>query len=94
MGGSNLLALIGLGGKSELGGDRRGEAFSAWRLFFEAMADRRPLVLVFEDLHWADESLLDFVDELVEWVTDVPLLVVGRRDPSYSNVGPAGAAAS
>ena len=39
---SNLLSLIGLGSESQLGGDRRGEAFSAWRLFFEAMAERRP----------------------------------------------------
>ena len=44
-------------------------------------AEQRPLVLVFEDLHWADESLLDFVDELVDWVTDVPLLVVGTARP-------------
>jgi class 3 adenylate cyclase/tetratricopeptide (TPR) repeat protein len=78
---SNLLSLIGLGSESELGGDRRGQAFAAWRLFFEAMADRRPFVLVFEDLHWADESLLDFVDELVDWVSDVPLLVVATARP-------------
>jgi tetratricopeptide (TPR) repeat protein len=78
---SNLLALVGLAPDSELGGDRAGEAFAAWRLFFEAMADQRPLVLVIEDLHWADDSLLDFVDELVDWVTDVPLLVVGTARP-------------
>ena len=78
---SHLLALVGLAGESELGGDRRNEAFSAWRRFFEAMADQRPLVLVVEDLHWADESLLDFVDQLVDWVTDVPLLVVGTARP-------------
>ncbi|MGH3110742.1 MAG: ATP-binding protein [Gaiellaceae bacterium] len=79
--GSNLVSLVGLASESELGGDRRGEAFAAWRLFFEAMAEQRPLVLVLEDLHWADESLLDFVDELVDWVTDVPLLVVGTARP-------------
>ena len=78
---SNLLSLVGLGSVSELGDDRSGQAFAAWRLFFEAMAEQRPLVLVFEDLHWADESLLDFVDELVDWVTDVPLLVVGTARP-------------
>ena len=78
---SNLLALVGLGEESELGDDRSGQAFAAWRLFFEAMAERRPLVLVFEDLHWADESLLDFIDELVDWVTDVPLLVVSTARP-------------
>ena len=78
---SHLLPLVGLGSESELGGDRRGEAFSAWRHFFEAMAHQRPLVVVVEDLHWADESLLDFVDELVDWVTDVPLLVVTTARP-------------
>jgi class 3 adenylate cyclase/tetratricopeptide (TPR) repeat protein len=78
---ANLLALLGLGGESELGGDRRRESFSAWRHYIEGLAEQRPLVLVFEDLHWADESLLDFVDELVDWVTDVPLLVVGTARP-------------
>jgi class 3 adenylate cyclase/tetratricopeptide (TPR) repeat protein len=78
---SHVLALIGLSEESDLGGDRRNEAFAAWRRYFEAMADRRPFVLVVEDLHWADESLLDFLDELVDWVTDVPLLVVGTARP-------------
>ncbi len=76
-----LLALVGQGAESELGGDRRGQAFAAWRRFLEGLADQRPLVLVVEDLHWADESMLDFVDELVEWVTDAPLLVVGTARP-------------
>ena len=49
--------------------------------FFEALAEQRPLVLVFEDLHWADDGLLDFVDHLVEWATGVPLLVVGTARP-------------
>src|SRR6266496_5756617 len=59
----HLGALVGLGGGGgSVGGDRRGEAFAAWRHFFEALAELRPLVLVFEDLHWADDGLLDFVD--------------------------------
>jgi tetratricopeptide (TPR) repeat protein len=78
---SHLLTLVGLAGESELGGDRRNEAFAAWRRFFEAMAEQRPLVLVVEDVHWADESLLDFLDELVDWVSDVPLLVVCTARP-------------
>lgn len=77
----SLLALVGQGAESELGGDRRGQAFAAWRRFLEALADQRSLVLVIEDLHWADESMLDFVDELVDWVIDVPLLVVGTARP-------------
>ncbi len=78
---SHLLALVGLAGETGLGGDRRNEAFAAWRRFLEAIAEERSLVLVFEDLHWADESLLDFVDELVDWVTDVPLLVIATARP-------------
>ena len=64
-----------------MGGDRRNEAFAAWRRFLEALAEQRALVLVVEDIHWADESLLDFIDELVDWVTDVPLLVVATARP-------------
>jgi class 3 adenylate cyclase len=78
----HLGALAGLrGGEAPFGGDRRGEAFAAWRYFFEALAEPRPLVLVFEDLHWADEGLLDFVDYLVDWAGGVPLLVVGSARP-------------
>ena len=78
---SQLRSLVGLSAESELGDDRRQSAFAAWRRFLEAMAEQRPLVVVFEDLHWADESLLDFVDELVDWVTDVPLLAVATARP-------------
>ena len=78
---THLLALVGLAGEAQLGGDRRNEAFAAWRRFLEGLAEQRPLVLVVEDIHWADESLLDFVDELVDWVTDVPLLVVATARP-------------
>jgi len=78
---AQLLALVGQGAQSELGDDRRGQAFAAWRRFLEALAEQRPLVLVVEDLHWADDSMLDFVDELVEWVTEVALLVVCTARP-------------
>ena len=61
--------------------DRRGEAFAGWRRFLEGLADERPSVLVFEDLHWADDGLLDFVDGLVDWASDVPLLVVATARP-------------
>jgi class 3 adenylate cyclase/tetratricopeptide (TPR) repeat protein len=59
----------------------REESFAAWRHFFEALAELRPLVLVFEDLHWADDGLLEFVDHLVEWASGVPILVVGTARP-------------
>jgi class 3 adenylate cyclase len=52
------------------------EAFAAWRRFFEALAEQRPLVLVFEDIQWADDGLLDFIEHLVDWARDVPMLIL------------------
>jgi len=57
------------------------EAFAAWRRFLESMAESRPTVLIFEDLHWADDALLEFVDSLADRVVDVPLLVVCSARP-------------
>ena len=77
----HLRPLVGLGGDVALSADSRAEIFAAWRKFFEAIAEKRPLVLVFEDLQWADEGLLDFVDHLVEWASGVPLLCVCTTRP-------------
>jgi class 3 adenylate cyclase/tetratricopeptide (TPR) repeat protein len=76
----HLRPLIGLATDPEARSDRD-ESFTAWRRFFEGLAERSPLVLVFDDLHWADEGLLDFVDHLVDWATGVPLLVVASARP-------------
>jgi predicted ATPase/class 3 adenylate cyclase len=80
---SHLRALAGLSGDGDDGGavDRRGEAFAAWRRFFEALAEQRPLVLVFEDLHWADDGLLDFVDQMADRLADIPILLVASARP-------------
>ena len=72
---------MGLGSETGGGGESRGEAFAAWRRFFEAMGEQRPTVLVFEDLHWADDGLLDFIDGLVERATGVPLFVLCTARP-------------
>ncbi|MEX2614266.1 MAG: AAA family ATPase, partial [Gaiellaceae bacterium] len=79
----HLRPLIGLGGDGD-GGEGEGlqaEAFAAWRRFFEALGERSPTVVVFEDLHWAEDGLLDFVDGLVERAAGVPLLVVCSARP-------------
>jgi class 3 adenylate cyclase len=76
-----LRPLLGLSETEETSGDRRVESFAAWRRFFEALAELDPLVLVFEDLHWADDGQLDFVDHLVDWATGVPILVVATARP-------------
>ena len=77
----HLQPLVGVSEGTATTVDRGQEAFAAWRRFLEGMAERRPLVLVFEDLHWADDGLLDFVDHLSEWVTAVPLLIVASARP-------------
>jgi class 3 adenylate cyclase/tetratricopeptide (TPR) repeat protein len=80
---SHLRPLAGLAGDGDSGSvaDRRGEAFAAWRRFFEALAEQRPLVLVFEDLHWADDGLLDFVDQMADRLADIPILLVATARP-------------
>ena len=70
--------LVGLEGAERA---EREEAFAAWRRLLEAAAEQRPLILVFEDLHWADDGLLDFVDHLADWATTVPLLIVATARP-------------
>ena len=85
---AHLRPLVGLADEAPGGGDRRADAFAAWRRFFEALAERRPLVLVFEDLHWADENLLDFVDHLVDWAGGVPILVVCTARPELLALRP------
>jgi class 3 adenylate cyclase/tetratricopeptide (TPR) repeat protein len=57
------------------------ELFGAWRLFFERLADADPVVMVFEDMHWADPSLLDFVEYLLEWSRDHALYVLTLARP-------------
>ena len=59
----------------------RQELFTAWRRFLEGLATVRPSVLVFEDLHWADEALLAFLEYLAEWSQGVPLLVLCAARP-------------
>ena len=76
---SRLAPLAGV--NVEGGAIGREEAFTAWRRFLEAMAARRPLVFVVEDLHWADEALLDFLEQLLDWAAPVPLLVLSTTRP-------------
>jgi class 3 adenylate cyclase len=78
-----------LAGVGEQGTSGPEEARAAWRRYLEALADERPLVLVFEDLHWADDALLDFVDQLVDRVAHVPLLVVATARPELLQRRPA-----
>ena len=60
------------------------DLFSAWRLFFERMAEQLPVLLVFEDLQWADDSLLDFIEYLLEWSRKFPIFVVALSRPELT----------
>jgi class 3 adenylate cyclase/tetratricopeptide (TPR) repeat protein len=77
----HLRVLVGLGPEETSFEENRDESLAAWRRFLEALAEWRPTVLVFEDLHWADDNLLEFVNELTDWVRDSPLLVVATARP-------------
>jgi predicted ATPase/class 3 adenylate cyclase len=57
------------------------DLFGAWRLFFERLAESYPTLLVFEDMQWADESLLDFVEYLLDWSRSHPIFVVTLARP-------------
>ncbi len=78
---ARLAALVGASGGAEPGTVDRGEAFAAWQRYFEALASQYPLILVFEDLQWADDALLTFIDELAGWAIDLPLLVICAARP-------------
>ena len=69
------------------------ELFGAWRAFFEALAAKGTVALVFEDVHWADSGTLDFVDHLVEWSRDLPIFVLTLARPELLDDRPAWGAA-
>ncbi len=62
----------------------RNDLFSAWRVFFERLADDGPAVLVFEDLHWADTGLVEFVEHLLEWSRSYPIFVLALSRPEIA----------
>ena len=73
-----LLPLVGVDVSSQA---EREELFAAWRGFLESVAEQTPTVLVFEDLHWADDAMLAFLEYLADRAEGVPLLVVGTARP-------------
>jgi class 3 adenylate cyclase/tetratricopeptide (TPR) repeat protein len=85
---ARLAPLVGAGGEPT----GQEESFTAWRRCLESWADRREMVLVFEDLHWADEALLVFLEHLADWSQGVPLLLVCTARPELYEQHPAWAA--
>ena len=71
--------LVGIDGETEAG--ERGEAFAAWRRFLEDVASIQPLVMVVEDLHWADAALVGFLEDLLIWSAGTPIMIVCTARP-------------
>jgi len=65
------------------------EAFTAWRRFVESIARRGPTVLVVEDLHWADDTLVAFLSHLADHVAGLPLFLVTTARPELEERHPA-----
>ncbi|MEO6349302.1 MAG: adenylate/guanylate cyclase domain-containing protein [Candidatus Limnocylindrales bacterium] len=78
-----LLVLLGF----ESGVDPQ-QLFGAWRTFFERLADELPVVLVFEDLHFADQGLVDFIDHVLEWSRSSLITIVTLARPELLDKRP------
>jgi len=76
-----LPRLAGLLGIEELPAEGREELFAAWRTFFVRIAQQSPVIMVFTDLHWADQGMLDFVENLLNWARTEPIFVIALARP-------------
>jgi class 3 adenylate cyclase/predicted ATPase len=83
--GPRLGNLLGL--EERVDSDRQ-DLFAAWRLFFERLADEQPVVLLFEDLQWADQALLAFIEFLLEWSASQRLYVLALSRPGLAEQHP------
>ncbi len=80
--------LTPLAGGQPTGPVERDEAFAAWYRFLAALAEDRPLVVLIEDLHWADPPLIAFVEFVASQDGAVPLLMVGTARPELHDRAP------
>ena len=67
----------------------REELFFSVRVFIESVAREQPTVLVLEDIHWADRSLLDLVELLAARLRDLPVLILTLARPELLDLRPA-----
>ena len=83
-----LAHLIGL---QERMAPDKADLFAGWRLFFERLTEQDPVLMVFEDLQWADPSLLEFLDYLLEWSRSFPIFVMTLARPGVDRASLAAA---
>jgi class 3 adenylate cyclase/tetratricopeptide (TPR) repeat protein len=77
--------LSGIKGRANIGSQ---ETFWAVRKVCEALAQQQPLVLCFEDIHWAEPTFLDLIQYLAGWVRDAPVMLVCIARPEFLNERP------
>ena len=77
-------SLLGLAGANA----RVEDARVALRHLFEAVAARQPLVVAFDDIHWAEPPLLDLIDDLADWLPDAPVLLLCMARPELLDERP------
>ena len=78
-----LAHLLGL---EERTASEKTDLFAGWRMFFERLAEEDPVLMVLEDLQWADPSLLEFIDYLLEWSRAYPIFVMTLARPDDAAV--------
>ena len=81
---ANLAKLLGAGegGSSE-------ETFWAIRRFFEIRGQEQPLVVVFDDIHWGEETFLDLIEHIADWSRDAQILLLCMARPDLLDERPA-----
>jgi class 3 adenylate cyclase/ATP/maltotriose-dependent transcriptional regulator MalT len=84
-----LGAALGVLGAAEGGEHEPGQLSWAALRWAEQLAAAQPLVLVFEDVHWAEEPLLDLIEHLARSLREVPVLIVALARPELLDARPA-----
>ena len=78
---ADLIGLAETGGTAE-------EGFWGMRKLFEALAGKRPLIVVFDDLNWAEPTLLDLIEHVADWSRDAPILLICIARPELLEIRP------
>jgi class 3 adenylate cyclase/tetratricopeptide (TPR) repeat protein len=66
----------------------REDTFRAVRRLFETLAAGSPLILIFDDVHWAEQTLLDLVDHIADWSREAPILLLCMARPEFLDSRP------
>ena len=66
----------------------RDDLFAGWRMLFERLTERHPVVMVIDDLQWADAGLLDFLDSILDWSSAHPIFILTMARPELAERRP------